>query len=157
MSFTFLSTKALGLDDVPDKGFQRILGTYVMGNPVLAIGTTTTACSTTAATEFCINGKVFTKAATADLFVHSDVTVQPVGTTRYYGLYLNASGTATVVQGDSTKLPAPADDVCLIGVIKVVTDATHTFTPGTTAHSAAGITATYTTLTCIPVGGISVI
>lgn len=97
--------------------------------------------------------------------------VQPVSKTVYYTLGLNSAGTLSVVQGtyagqvlsaDPTvgvgmsvagatlvgdgSIPDTPDGYTPFGLIKVVTDATHTFTAGTTVLDSAGITATYSDL-----------
>ena len=51
--------------------------------------------------------------------------------------------------------PIPATECC-VGALKVVTDSSHTFTPGTTAHNAAGVTTTYASLSVIPTAGVTV-
>lgn len=75
---------------------------------------------------------------------------QAVGKFCYYLVSVNASGTVTTTKGtnDTYALPAtPADNVA-IGAFKIVTDATHTFTAGTTAFDATGITASFFSIDC---------
>lgn len=95
--------------------------------------------------------------------------VQPAETTVVYVVALKADGTVAVVQGsyagqsitfaaDKSKvltgtggIPALPSGYVAIGAIKVATAAATTFTPGTTALDAAGVTATYYDLALLPV------
>lgn len=144
--------QAIGLADISDAALRALLGTRAYASGLLAIGTTKTKIKTTTNTvPFSIGGVMYQKAATDDLFVHSDLTVQAADTTKYYALLLDASGTASIVQGTSTKLPTfDPTTHCMIGYIKVVTVAV-TFTPGTTNHDAAGVTTTYVNCAVPPV------
>lgn len=94
--------------------------------------------------------------------------VQPANTAVVYVLALNAAGTLAVVQGsyagqsitfssDKSKVvtgtgavPALPAGYCPIGAIKVTTAAATTFTPGTTALDAAGLTVVFTDLSQLP-------
>lgn len=106
--------------------------------------------------------------------------VQPAGTTVYYTLGLNAAGTICVVQGTYAgqslnqlnptlgvgggyagaqrvgdgSMPLVPADYCPIGIIKVVTDSSHTFTAGTTALDATGVTASYFDVAVMPEGNL---
>jgi hypothetical protein len=127
-----------------------LLGTRAFTTGALAIGTTKSKIKTAAAINYCIDGIMYVKAATDDLFVFTDVTVQAISTTKYYLLCLDASGTATVISGTSTGLPAIPDGVCPVGYVKIVTSAAGTFVPATTLLDAAQVTATYVNLSCAP-------
>jgi len=130
---------------------QRFLfGTRAFTAGLIAIGTTKSKIKTVAIINYCIDGLAFAKAITDDLFVFTDLTVQPVGTTRYYLLGLTAAGASSVTTGTATALPDCPAGVCPVGYVKIVTDATHTFTPATTLLDAAGVTATYVDLSCAP-------
>lgn len=155
---------AICLGDLDHRALRVLLGNRCFTKAICAIGTTATKVKTTTNTvQYCIDGQIYEKSATDDLFVFSDVTVQPVSTTCFYALCLDASGTATIVNGtpvltasitagtEFAYFPEVPDSVCVIGGVKVDTDSTHTFTPGTTALSAAGITDTYYNFSCIPV------
>lgn len=102
--------------------------------------------------------------------------VQPANTTVYYTLALNAAGTVAVVQGsyngqiptlDPTKgvgalaaigtsakgdgaVPNPPDGYTAIGIIKVTTDGSTTFTAGTTLLDAAGLAVAYFNVCLLP-------
>ncbi len=95
--------------------------------------------------------------------------VQPINKTALYVLALNAAGTVAVIQGtyagqqvtygsDLSKVvtagygvPTLPAGYTPIGAIKVATDGSATFTAGTTALDAAGVTATYFDLALLPV------
>lgn len=94
--------------------------------------------------------------------------VQPAETTVIYLVCLNAVGAVAVVQGgyagqavlyanDKSKVltsdggvPEIPAGYIAIGAVKVATAAATTFTPGTTALDAAGVTATYFDLSMVP-------
>lgn len=94
--------------------------------------------------------------------------VQPINTTVIYILALNAAGTVAVVQGtyagqqlvygsDISKLVTSGGGVPKLpagytpfGAIKVVTNGSTTFTPGTTLLDAAGLTVSYFDLALLP-------
>ena len=131
-----------------------LVGTRNMGNAAIAIGTTKSKIKTAAAIDYSIGGVAYTKAATDDLFVFTDVTVQPVGTTRYYLLGLDKDGASVVTTGTATELPDVPAGSCPVGYVKIVTDATHTFTQATTLLDAAGVTATYVNI-AVPPGALA--
>ena len=62
-------------------------------------------------------------------------------------------GAAITAGTAAAMLPEIPDTTCLIGGVKVITDATHTFTPATTELSAAGITDEYYNFSCAPIAG----
>jgi hypothetical protein len=144
---------AINLGEVHTKVLQFLLGTRCFDNAGLAIGTTTTTVKTANAIDYCINGMVYSKAATDDFFVHTDLTVQADGTTKYYLLTIDASGNDHVIQGTATALPDVPSAQCPVGALKIVTSGA-AFTPATTAHGAAGVTTTYYNLSCVPVSGL---
>ncbi len=94
--------------------------------------------------------------------------VQPINTTVIYVIALNAAGTVAVVQGsyagqvqnyprDLSRVetgvggvPQVPEGYTPIGAIKVVTNGVATFTPGTTALDAAGLTVTYHDAAILP-------
>lgn len=108
-------------------------------------------------------------ALSAQAITAAGTYVQPVSTSVYYVATLDAAGTfrtrqsdyagrlkdaATAtggignaagnmgVRGDGGYPDVPATE-CVIGMIKVTTDSSHTFTPATTALDAAGLTVTF--------------
>lgn len=104
--------------------------------------------------------------------------VQPASTTVYYSVGIKADGTVLVVQGSYAgqtfnpaanvgigakvgtsiagdgSVPDLPDGYAPLGVIKIVTDSSHTFTPGTTNLDAAGVTTTYFDVTVLPSGAL---
>lgn len=94
--------------------------------------------------------------------------VQPTGTTVYYLLCLNAAGAVAVVQGDyagqvlsyandlskvltgTGDVPQEPAGYTAMGLLKVVTTAGATFTPGTTLLDAANVAVTYFDLEYVP-------
>lgn len=137
------------LKDLTQDVLRKQIGTRCLANPGLAIATTTTKVKTANAIDYTIDNVLYTKAATDNLFVHTDLTVQAADTTKYYLLSLDSSGAATITQGTSTALPDCPTDECPVGYLKIVTVAV-TFTPATTAHSAAGVTTTYVNTSQLP-------
>lgn len=134
---------------------------------------------TTNAFSFTNNGVQLTKAALAAQSIAVTHTmngkfvgggyVQPVSTTVYYTLGLDAAGVVSVAQsayagqpnlpgaagtslvGDGQVSESPVGSTP-VGVIKVVTNGATTFTPGTTALDAAGLTVTYFDVEVLPAG-----
>lgn len=110
------------------------------------------------------------------LGVASGGYVQPASTTVYYTLAVNAAGAVAVVQGTyfgqtfdtaptaslgqnsfggarvtgDGAVPSVPAGYCPFGLVKIVTNASTTFTAGTTALDAAGVTASYFDLAVIP-------
>ena len=157
---------AICLGDLSHRALRVLLGNRCFTKAICAIGSNAAKIKTTTNTvQYSIDGQIYEKAATDDLFVFTDTAVQPVSTTCFYALCLDASGTASIVNGtpvltasitagtEFAYFPEVADTLCVVGGVKVVTDSTHTFTPGTTALSAAGITDEYFNFSCIPVAG----
>lgn len=119
-------------------------------------------------------------APTHDIFgnVNASVYTQPSSTTVYYVLGVNAAGTVAVVQGTfqgqnlvppvtsgvgplansgtsfvgDGSVPSLPDGFAPLGLLKVVTGASATFTPGTTLLNAAGLTNTFWDINLIPEG-----
>lgn len=129
--------------------WMDIVENSVAGKPAVATATTTSQVKTTNQVDFFVNGSVFRKAAT-DNFWTLTGGVLAISSWRKYALMVDNAGAASVVAGaDSTVsaaaagLPAlPASKSCF-GVLTVATDASHTFTPGTTLLGATGITASF--------------
>lgn len=127
--------------------------------PLTAAGsaqaTNTTGVKSVNTTTFTIDGVFKSKAATDPLWTltGSAVTAGGLGATMHYALCLNASGTASVVQGPTNQgsttawTPAPANllpnDIAIVATLKISLTAATVFTPATTSLSAAGVTATF--------------
>lgn len=127
-----------------------LVGTRAFTSGAIAIGTTKSKIKTVAAINYCIDGVMYLKAITDDLFVFTDTTSQADGVTRYYLLCLNASGTALVVNGeDDGGLPACPAGYCPVGYAKIATSGA-AFVPGTTLLDAGTVTDTYVNLSTMP-------
>jgi hypothetical protein len=113
----------------------------------LAKGTNAHTIKTANSVNYTINGVFKGKGAT-DNIAMTACLLQAISTWCLYLVSLDAADAATVTKGEDASTDTavrpdlPANN-CPIGLIKVATDATHTFTSGTTDLSAAGITATY--------------
>lgn len=140
-------------------------GTLCLSNTGLAIGSTATgiaiAAPNGAGVDFSIEGMSYHKADAATAAITA-AAEQAVATTCLYLICLNSSGTVSSVKGVETLTadltnevgvilwPTALDGTCPIGAVRVETDSTHTFTAGTTAFSATGITDTYLNLFSVP-------
>lgn len=124
---------------------RDVIGTCNYGKPGLAEGTNANTIKTVAATVYSIGGQQYSKAAT-DNVAMAALAAQAVSTTAYYLASVNAAGTVKLTKGTDNVidvLPEVPSGYCQIGAIKIDTDATHTFTSGTTDLSATGITASF--------------
>jgi hypothetical protein len=137
-------------------------------NPTILIGTTKSKVNLGADTTYTVNGSYFSKATTADFWTlgtATSATTVAVGSLQRYALLINAAGNpfvyeATQVIGSSSAdlrwtnvagvgrwrpvLYWASQGYTLVGSVQVITDATHTFVPGTTLFDATGITAAFT-------------
>ncbi len=94
------------------------------GAPAIGNGTTAGNLRTTASTPFTIAGQAFTKASTDDLWDLSGETDTTASQYRAYWLYLDSSGTASIVAGTNAgtaaaallALPLPSDTLSVGGV-----------------------------------------
>ncbi len=145
---------------MPDNFSQAIRGgTMCHSKAGLAIGSGDTTALDVAAPngagiDFAINGILYHLADGADKAVTAQA-VQAISTSCMYIVQLNSSGTLSTVKGkevltadvtsgkEALTFPQPTEDNCVIGAVRVDTNASVTFTMGTTAFSAAGITDTY--------------
>lgn len=165
------------LNDINAGPIRDLIAGAVFTKPVLAINAASAATvKTTNAIVYSVNGVLYSKAllsAQSIAVTHNSfgnaggAYVQPSSTTAYYTLGLDAAGAVTVTQssfagqdlsvlnagtsarGSGYIADAPAGSTPF-GVIKVVTGASATFTAGTTALDAAGITATYFDINALP-------
>lgn len=133
------------LRKVDHQDLRDVIGTFASGKAGLAEGTNSATIKTTSTISFSIAGILYSLAATDNIAVTA-TGVQAISTTLLYLVCVNAAGAVLTVVGTATDLPAVPSGYCPIGAFKIVTDASHTFTPGTTDMSAAGITATFVDL-----------
>lgn len=134
----------------------------------IAIGTTKSKVTLGADVTYAVNGSIVTKTAAADVWTLGGATSNTTvaaGSIQRYILALDASGTAFVYEGVQqigssattlryTNLNGKGIYTALfyitglgqtpVGSVQVITDATHTFIPGTTLFDAAGLTVAYT-------------
>jgi hypothetical protein len=139
----------------------------VYGAPAVATATVTSQVKTTAASQYSVGGRIFTKGATDNFWTLAGTTVA-LNSWQKYLLCVDDAGVATVVEGTQSTVSAagvtwgnvsPAAKAfnqnpwaplitvlsasrCIFGVLTVATT-TGTFIPGTTLLGAAGITATF--------------
>lgn len=140
---------------------------YMLNMPLssgaIAIATTTTQVKTASTITYSINGQPLSLSATDNFWTLSG-TVVAASSWQKYLLLVNASGTASIQEATQSLISAAAVSYgnisglgkwaplltilnagkIIAGFLTVATDATHTFTPGTTALGATGITTTYT-------------
>ena len=159
--------RAICIGDIVTEEVRNLLGNRCFISGAVAIGGTTSKVKLAAAVDFSIDGILYHKAITDDLFVHTDLTVQAADTVKYYVLSLDKTGAALITQGNEVAtadvgasggkvqpyLPKVAATQCVVGAIKVATVAV-TFTPATNSHADSGITTTYFNLSCVPTAGI---
>jgi len=158
--------RAINLGDIHTAALRSLLGNRCFTKAICATGSTATKVKTTTNTvQYCIDGILYEKAATDDLFVFTTVTPQPNLTTAFYAFCLDKNGASVVVNGDpvltasiaagSAKavIPAIPDTACLVGAVKVVASG-GAFTPGTSNVATAGnFTVTFYNLTSTPAAG----
>jgi len=140
-------------------------GTLCLAKAGLAVGTTPTgldiAAPNGAGVDFAINGIAYHKGDAASIAITA-ATAQATLTTCLYLVCLDSSGTLSTVKGTEVltadltaktavlRWPVPVVDTCPIGAFRVLTASTYTFTAGTTALDATGITDTYYDLFAVP-------
>lgn len=145
-------------------------GTFCCSKAGLGVGGTATgvviAAPNGAGVDFCIEGIMYHKADAATVAITA-AAVQAVSTSCLYLVCLDSSGTLSTVKGTAVatsavtagdtmlKWPEPTADTCPIGGFRIDTNASTTFTAGTTELSAAGITDTYYDFSFMPTEGLT--
>lgn len=138
---------------------------------VLAInGAGAATFKTTNAYAYLCDGIYKAKTALAAQAFSAGHAVQAAGTTMYYAVGLDASGNVSTYQGTAPNanaiaaaiqngsgsasvvgsIPDVPNGVTPVGLIKVVTNSATTFTAGTTALDAAGVTVTFYDIALLP-------
>lgn len=160
------------VSDITLQAVRHLVGYYCPTKITLAATGAVATISSTGAINFVNGGLFLTKAALAAQSVAiaagygpygSNGYVQPISTTVYYVVALDAAGAVYVYQGTFAgqtiagqswigdgSVPDISPTLTPIGLIKVATNASATFTPGTTLWNAAGITATAYDLASLP-------
>lgn len=165
----------------PSYDQRRLLGDRCYVYSTLAINAASAATvKTTGAVIYSVDGVMYSKAAlsaqaitiTHDQFGRDVTTqpsiakyVQPVNTTVYYLLGVNAAGTICSVQGgyagqtltvngaafvSDGSMPVLPAGYAPIGVIKIAPTVAATFDPGTTLLDATNVNATYFNVSTLP-------
>ena len=159
--------------------------TVALNSGALAAGTTAGTIKTTAAINYTIDGKFYSKSITdniaisysgASVYQAAAGGVQAVnggfsggvnGSTRLYNLTLDASGNVGIVPGpivDSAELaagrvalqfPDAQAGVCVFGALRIAVTAGTPFVPGTTSLAASGVTASFLNLADAPVNPLT--
>lgn len=154
--------------------------TAALASGALAAGTNSGTIKTTVAIPYALDGKFYSKAITDNIAIsYSGPTVYQAaaggvqsvngaftggvnGSTRLYLLNLDASGNVSILPGaivDSAELaagrvalqfPDSPNGVCTFGAMRIALTAGTTFTPGTTALAASGVTASFINLADSP-------
>jgi hypothetical protein len=124
----------------------------------LAEGTNANTYKTTNTLAYTVNGVFKSKGATDNVAMTAGVGTVPPSSAALYGVWIDGSGNFSNTRGPvvETGAPcpvpsAPAGDVALVGLIKVTTNSSTTFTPGSTDLGAAGVTDVY--LDCMVMPG----
>lgn len=128
------------------------LANSVLGNAAITDGTTAGKAKTVAAASFRIDGKVYSKAITDDLWDLSAQTDTIAAQYRAYALYLDSAGTATIGAGTNstsaalalTVLPPFVTSKCIMGV--------YVAGPSTDFNGVAGLAAQGTFHNGVPTG-----
>jgi hypothetical protein len=139
-----------GLKDAQSAVMRVLLGTRAATKGGLVIGSGDAKKLKIANTvEYSIGGVAYK--VTTEEVDFTDVTIQPISSTRYYVLCYNAAGTGLIVNGkNDTDLPNVPATHCPVGYAKLVTDATGTFVPATDDLSDAAVTDTFADITVLP-------
>lgn len=126
-----------------------VASTTVATTPGVTIATTASKVKTTNATVLRNSGAMNALAASDDFWTLTG-GVLAVSKFRRYLLCASAADAASIIVSDDAATAAacvfpnlPANGIAIVGVLTVATDASTTFTAGTTLLSAAGITDTY--------------
>ena len=123
----------------------------------LAEGTNANTYKTTNTLPFTINGVFKSKAGTDNVAMTSGIGTVPPSSAALYAVWIDTDGTFSntrgpvVASGDPCPVPTQTTaNVALVGLIKVVTDESTTFTPGSTDLGNAGVTDTYFNCSVMP-------
>lgn len=144
---------------------QANSGTFCLTKVGLAIGSTTSQLSTAASAATVVNGRFqAAKGATATFAITAatgfTLTTVPIGSKAAFGVFTDGTnffvtqGPIAAVNSNSDKVgppPVPAG-LAPVGVFTAYA-ATAAYVPGTTALTAAGVTATYFDLFSAPSAG----
>jgi hypothetical protein len=123
----------------------------------LAEGTNANTYKTVNTLAYTINGVFKSKGATDNVAMTAAAGTVPPSSAALYAVWIDTAGTFSntrgpvVASGDPCPVPTQTTaNVALVGLIKVVTNASTTFTPGTTDLGDAGVTDTYFDCSVMP-------
>jgi hypothetical protein len=123
----------------------------------LAEGTNANTFKTVNTLTYTNNGVFKSKAATDNLTFSAGHTALGNSQACLFGIWIDGSGNITTSQGmivaagDPCPVPsAPAANVTLVGILKVTTSASATFTPNSTDLSASGVTDVFSDCMLMP-------
>jgi hypothetical protein len=149
-------------------------GNLAFTSGALANGTNAGTIQIASTITFVVNGVFASKTATNNIAIayagpavygtpaDGSFTGQVGGSTRLYGLYMNAAGTVSILPGQivnsaelaagtaALNFPAMQKDLVCFGVMRIALTANTTFVPNVTALTASGVTTTYLNLSSIP-------
>lgn len=116
----------------------------------VAEGTNANTYKTTNTLTYTSNGVFKSKGATDNVAFTSGIGTVPPASAALYAVWIDSAGNFSntrgpvVAAGEPCPVPtASATGLTLVGMIKVTTDGSTTFTPGSTDLSASGITDAY--------------
>lgn len=123
----------------------------------VAEGTNANTWKTTNTLTYTSNGVFKSKGATDNVAFTSGIGTVPPSSAALYACWIDGSGNFSNSRGpvvdaaDPCPVPTPpAANLTLVGLIKVVTNSSTTFTPGSTDLSNAGVTDTYADCMVMP-------
>lgn len=123
----------------------------------LAEGTNANTYKTVNTLTYTTNGVFKSKGATDNIAMTATAGTVPPSSAALYAVWIDGSGNFSntrgpvVAAGEPCPLPsAPAGDVALVGLIKVTTNSSTTFTPGSTDLGNAGVTDVYSDCMVMP-------
>lgn len=123
----------------------------------LAEGTNANTYKTVNTLTYTSNGVFKSKGATDNVAMTSGIGTVPPSSAALYAVWIDGSGNFSntrgpvVAAGEPCPVPtANAANLTLVGLIKVTTDGSTTFTPGSTDLGAAGVTDVYYDCSLMP-------
>jgi hypothetical protein len=138
-------------------------GSFALTSGGLAEGTNANTYQTANTITFVTDGVLRSKAATNNVAFSAGHATVPVSSSCLYLVCLDSGGNFSTVAGRAVLTAevtagvrglewpaAPVGEIAVVGAIRVDTNASATFTPGSVDLSASGITGTYFNLFAVP-------
>ncbi len=136
-------------------------GNLSLASAAMAEGTNANTYKTTATLAYTLNGVFYSKGATDNIAMTAAAGTVPPASAALYGVWIDKDGNFSntrgpvVAAGEPCPVPgAPSGAVALVGLIKVTTNASTTFTPGSTDLGDAGVTDVYYNCAAMPGGAL---